>query len=101
MSKAPLGPNGKKMTAIERNEWVQLQVDSFDAASREALTDRILMATAAKKKAKQDLKDAAAAGETGAAKPEKPRKKQKAAPAVGVTAGASFGVAVESTTVVR
>ena len=101
MNKAPLGPLGKKMTAIERNEWVQLQVDSFDAASREALTDRILMATRAKKKAKQDLKDAAAAGETGAAKPEKPRKKQKAAPAVGVTAGASFGVAVESTTVVR
>ena len=91
MSEVPLGPNGKKMTAIERNEWVQLKFDSeFDADSREALKDRIMKATAVKKLAKKDRKAATAAGEAGAAKPKK-AKKQKAAPAVGVTTGASVG----------
>ena len=91
MSEVPLGPNGKKMTAIERNEWVQLKFDSeFDADEREALKDRIMKATAVKKLAKKDRKAAMAAGEAGAAKPKK-AKKQKAAPAVGVTTGASVG----------
>jgi hypothetical protein len=85
--KAPVGADGKKMTAAERDEWVHSKFDSeaFNEAEREDLRDRILKATAAKKVAKQEAKDLRQSGGVDG----------------GVTAGASFGVAVESTTVVR
>jgi hypothetical protein len=80
MDKAPLGTDGKKMTAAERDEWVLSKFDSFDEAAREDLRDRILKGTAAKKLQKKDakeLKDSGGAAE-GTAKPVKKRAKKAA-----------------------
>ena len=78
MDKAPLGGDGKKMTAAARNEWVQVTFDSeaFDDEARDDLRERILKGTAAKKLAKQEAKEAKESGEAeGAAKPKKRPKK--------------------------
>jgi hypothetical protein len=76
MDKAPLGGDGKKMTAAARNEWVQVTFDSgaFDDEARDDLREpRILKGTAAKKLAKQEAKEAKESGEAAgsAAKPKK------------------------------
>ena len=82
MDKAPLGADGKKMTAAERDEWVHSKFDSdaFDEAARDDLRDRILKATAAKKVAKQEAKERKQSGgaEGSALKPEKKRAKKAA-----------------------
>ena len=79
MDKAPLGDDGKKMTAAARNEWVQVTFDSeaFDDATRDDLRERILKGTAAKKLAKQEAKELKESGEAegSAAKPKKRPKK--------------------------
>ena len=80
MDKAPLGTDGKKMTAAERDEWVLSKFDSFDEAAREDLRDRILKGTAAKKlqkKEAKELKDSGWAAE-GSANPGKKRAKKAA-----------------------
>ena len=82
MVKAPVGGNGKKMTAAERDEWVQVTFDSeeFNEEMRESLRERILKGTAAKKVAKQEAKERKQSGgaEGSAAKPEKKRAKKAA-----------------------
>ena len=82
MVKAPVGGNGKKMTAAERDEWVQVTFDSeeFNEEMRESLRERILKGTAAKKVAKQEAKELKDSGgvDGGAAKPKKKRSKMAA-----------------------
>ncbi len=81
MDKAPLGADGKKMTAAERDDWVHSKFDSFDEAAREDLRDRILKGTAAKKlqkKEAKELKDSGGAAEGSAAKPKQKRAKRAA-----------------------
>ena len=82
MVKAPVGGNGKKMTAAERDEWVQVTFDSeeFNEEMRESLRERILKGTAAKKVAKQEAKERKQSGgaEGSALKPEKKRAKKAA-----------------------
>jgi len=87
LAKAPAGATGKKMTAAERDEWVHSKFDSdaFNEEARDDLRERIVKATAAKKLAKQEARDLRQSGGVDG----------------GVTAGASFGVAVESTSIVR
>jgi hypothetical protein len=73
MDKAPLGGDGKKMTAAARNEWVQVTFDSeaFDDEARDDLRERILKGTAAKKLAKQEARELKDSGEGSVAKPKK------------------------------
>jgi hypothetical protein len=81
MDKAPLGADGKKMTAAERDEWVHSKFDSdaFNEAARDDLRERILKGTAAKKVAKQEAKELKQSGGVeGSAKPVKKRAKKAA-----------------------
>jgi hypothetical protein len=50
IGKAPVGANGKKMTAAERDKWVHSKFDSeaFNEEARDDLGDRIVKGTAAK-----------------------------------------------------
>ena len=77
---SPVGGNGKKMTAAERDEWVHSKFDSFDEAARDDLRDRILKGTAAKKLQKKEAKELKDSGgaEGSALKPEKKRAKKAA-----------------------
>ena len=75
IGKAPVGTNGKKMTAAEREEWVHSKFDSdaFNEEARGELRERILKGTAAKKLAKQEAKELKESGEAegSVAKPKK------------------------------
>jgi hypothetical protein len=82
IGKAPVGADGKRMTAAARNEWVHSRFDSeaFDEEMRENSRDRILKGTAAKKLAKTEARQLKESGvaEGSAAKPKKKRKPEAA-----------------------